>query len=99
MNGQRARGGTAGKAPIAWGLVLACLGIDGTAVADGFRADLTPAGRFDQRPAIGLDDQWFGSVTPQVGFSRHAAYAQYDAEAYRRFDSLGGDVSPRPASD
>lgn len=96
---QRARYGTAGKAPVAWGLVLACLGLDGPALADGFRADLTLAGRFDERPAIGLDDQWVGSVTPQVGFSRHAAYAHYDAEAHRRFDSLGGDVSPRPAAD
>jgi hypothetical protein len=99
MNSQRAGGSTAGKAPKAWGLVLACLGLHGTAVADGFRADLTMAGRFDERLAIGLDNQWIGSVTPQVGFSRNAAYAHYDAEAHRRFDSLGGNVSPRPSAD
>lgn len=100
MKSQRARQRSAGKAPVAWGLVLACLGLDGPAVsADGFRADLTLAGRFDERPAIETEDQWIGSVTPQVGFSRHAAYAHYDAEAHRRFDSLGGDASPRPASD
>jgi hypothetical protein len=81
------------------GLVLACLGLDRPVCADGFRADLTLAGRFDERSASESDGQWVGSVTPQLGFSRHAAFAHYDAEAHRRFDSLDGDVSPRPAND
>jgi len=103
MKSQRTRQRFANATPVAlptMGLVLACLGLDTPAVsADGFRADLTLAGRFDERPATGTDTQWVGSVTPQVGFSRHAAYARYDAEAHRRFDSLDGDVSPRPAND
>ena len=103
MNRQRARQGFRTRPPVALptvGLVLVCLGLDGSAVrADGFRADLTLAGRFDEKPVTETEGQWIGSVTPQLGFSRRAEYAHYDAEARRRFDSLRGDLSPRPASD
>lgn len=82
------------------GLVLACLGLKASAAnADGFRADLTLAGRFDERPSSSTHPEWVGSMTPRIGFTREAALARYDAEVRRRFDSLDGDVSPRPAND
>jgi hypothetical protein len=82
------------------GLVLACLGLKASAAtADGFRADLTLAGRFDERPSGSTQPEWVGSMTPRIGFTREAALARYDAEIRRRFDSLDGDVSPRPAND
>lgn len=110
MKSRSTRQRSAGLANATWptmGLLVACLGLDaGSARADGLRADkdglradLTMAGRFDEKPATNIDSQWIGSVTPQLGFSRHAEFAKYDVLAQRRFDSLGGDVSPRPALD
>ena len=82
------------------GLALACLSLEGAgASADGFRADLTVSGRFDERPPIAEQGNWIGSIAPEIGFSRHAAFANYDAFARRRFDSMLGDAAPRPATD
>jgi hypothetical protein len=82
------------------GLVVACLSLEGAAAsADGFRGDLTVAGRFDERPPIAEQGNWIGSIAPELGFSRHAAFANYDAFARRRFDSMLGNANPRPAAD